>query len=169
MNVFFGFRQIEAEGNRAIRRETVVIMHGVVAHRVVVHGGWNGSLHGEAIFVQVEQFAQVEYGARTRRIEADIDRRMKALTNSAASLTVRKARARIRQSEAPIHGCTILTQTSTGGENDRESRIQRGSDVGGVGSNFGLLGGEENIGDGAGALEGVGQGYRKMRGEQVDV
>src|SRR5271169_4165986 len=42
-------------------------------------------------------------------------------------------------------------------------------EAGRVGGNFGLLSRNHEIGDGPRAVKSIGQGYRKLRGEEVDV
>src|ERR1017187_5163389 len=88
MYVTFGFRQIEAERYGPVHLQPFT------------------GLDGEALFVQVEQFAQIHNHLGLRAIETGVNRRMEFLANTAASLSVGSPCNWIRQSEnASIHGC----------------------------------------------------------------
>jgi hypothetical protein len=70
MNVTFGFRQIEAK------------RYGPVHFQAFT------GLDGEALFVQIEQFAQVHNHASLRAIETGVNRTVEFLTNTTAPLSV---------------------------------------------------------------------------------
>jgi hypothetical protein len=103
MYVTFGFRQIEAKRYGPVHLQPFT------------------GLDGEALFVQVEQFAQIHNHPGLRPIETGVNRRMEFLTNNAPSLSVGSPCNWIRQSEnALIHGFpSILTQGSQGREQDK--------------------------------------------------
>ena len=88
MNEAFGFWQIEAKS------------HGTVDFQAFT------GLDGEAIFMQVEQFAQIHDHTGLRAIETGVNRRVEFLTNAAAPLSVGSPCDWIRQSaNALIHSC----------------------------------------------------------------
>ncbi len=88
MYVTFGFGQIEAKRYRPVHLQPFT------------------GLDGEALFVQIEQFAQIHNHAGLRPIETGVNRRMEFLTNTAAALSVGSPCNWIRQSEnASIHSC----------------------------------------------------------------
>src|SRR5271166_2480047 len=122
MDKFSGFRQIEAQGNGAIDFQAISIMQSCRKR----------GLNGKTALIQIEQFAEVDDRSRLRRVEADINRSVKLLTNSAAPFTVTKLRVWIRQSEsAAIHEDTILTQPPKGVSNIYCVGGGLGSDSGG--------------------------------------
>jgi hypothetical protein len=86
MNETLGFWQIEAK------------RYGSVDFQAFA------GLDGEAVFVQVEQLAQVHNHARLRSFETGVNRSVEFLTNTAAPLSVGSPCNWIRQSmNAPIH------------------------------------------------------------------
>jgi hypothetical protein len=87
MNVTLGFRQIEAKRYGPVHLQPFT------------------GLDGEALFVQVEQFAQIHNHPGLRPIETGVNRCIEFLTNTAPSLSAGRRCTWIRQSKnALIHG-----------------------------------------------------------------
>jgi hypothetical protein len=79
VNVSFCFRQIEAQGYGPVHFQRFT------------------GLDSEAVFVPIEQFAQIHNHAGPRAIETDVNGSMKFLTNATAPLP--------QSANAPIHSC----------------------------------------------------------------
>jgi hypothetical protein len=93
MNVTLGFRKIEAKGYSAVDLQRLT------------------GLDGEALFVQIEQFAQVHHDAGLRGIETGVDRGVEFMTNVAPALSGARPRDWTRQSaKTLLHNRSILTQ-----------------------------------------------------------
>ena len=73
MNEAFCFRKIEANRNRPVHFEAFA------------------GLNGKAVFVQVEQFTEVDNQAALRRVEAGVNRSVEFLANTVAPLSAGKA------------------------------------------------------------------------------
>jgi hypothetical protein len=105
MNETFGFRKIETEVYSSVDFESFT------------------GLDGEAIFMHIEQFAEVHDQAGLRSVETGVNRSVEFLTNKAAALSIGRPCNWIRQSlNAPIHSYSILTQESEGMEEDQPRR-----------------------------------------------
>ena len=97
-------------------------------HGTVHFQGFSG-LNCEAIFVQVEQFAEIHDHAGLRAIETGVNRSVEFLTNRAAPLSLGKSGNWIRQSiSAPIHSCFHINSGMDGEED--QSRLGMGVGLG---------------------------------------
>jgi hypothetical protein len=97
VNVALGFWQIEAERDRA------------------VHLQRGAGLDRESVFMQVEQFAQVNHHAGFWTVETGVDGSMELLADAATSIGVANPGKPLRYSwNTPIHNCHHINSALEG-------------------------------------------------------